>query len=107
MNYLSSRKRLFFGKLFFLQALSFLALISKAQAGGPGQSTPQSTINKPAVSVVDTLNWEKWSQPYWLNGSICRESTANTICLTPQQAQTLRWSIPSNQQFNQLEATRK
>lgn len=100
MNSLSSKTR-----IFSLGMLGFLLLTSKAQAGGPEQSTvqsePQYTIDKPTVSLINTLNWENWSQPYWLNGNICRERDANTICLTPQGAMELRWNMPLAQKANQ------
>lgn len=107
----SAIKRRLFLKIFLLEVLGFLLFISKAQAGGPEQSTlqsePQSTRDKPAVSRVSTVNWENWGQPYWLNGNICRESGANTICLTPQVAMKIRWSMPSNQESNEIETRKK
>ncbi len=93
-------------KLFLLGLLVTLstsfALTFKAEAGGTDQPTPESTTSdKPFASAVATPkftiwgNWKIWSQPYLLNGNICREKAGNVICLNPQQAKNTRWSITS------------
>lgn len=38
---------------------------------------------------------QPWQEPYWSNGYVCRERSADTVCLTPQEATNLRWLTPS------------
>jgi hypothetical protein len=103
-NYAQMNPKLFLLGLVVTLSTSF-ALTLKADAGGIEQPTPESTItisSKGFISIVAppkfTIwgNWKIWSQPYLLNGNICREKAGNVICLTPQQASNYRWSRTSN-----------
>lgn len=40
---------------------------------------------------------QPWGLPYWLNGNICKDREVDTVCLTLQEANNLRWLIPANQ----------
>ncbi len=73
---------------------------SPAQAGGYDEPIPSTSSRSIAASneklpALFLLNWDKWGTPYWLNNSICRESEGNIVCLFPQEAQEIRWKIPS------------
>ncbi|MFB8788415.1 MAG: hypothetical protein U7123_06080 [Potamolinea sp.] len=83
---------------------TYFTLTLKADAGGieqPKTETETNTSDKALISAVATPkftiwgNWEIWSNPYLLNGNICREKAGNVICLTPQQAKNTRWNITS------------
>jgi len=52
-------------------------------------------------SFGSILTWENWSSPYWSGGSICRERAANTVCLSPEVAERLRWYLPQRTLSNQ------
>ena len=96
MNSCWSKNTIFFGNLFLLKLLLFGLFVSKAQAGGGYQPIySESRFEQSVSSILATPNWEIWSQPYWLNGNICREKEASLVCLTPEQAQENRWLIPS------------
>jgi hypothetical protein len=79
---------------------------SPAQAGGsdepiPSTTSRSTTASNEKLSELFLLNWDKWGTPYWLNSSICRESQGNIVCLSPQEAQEIRWEIPyQNQSLN-------
>jgi hypothetical protein len=70
-------------KIALLESFGFYLVIPKAQAGGIEQSSPELKPDKPAGSIASTSNWGIWKNSYWLNGNICREKSANLICLTP------------------------
>ncbi|MBD1902054.1 hypothetical protein NDI44_24330 [Trichocoleus sp. DQ-A3] len=87
--------------LVFCKLFLFSVLISKAQAGGYDEPIPSSiphSIPTPnsQLPVLSVLNWDKWETPYWLNKSICRESTGNIVCLPAQIALQFGWKIPSS-----------
>jgi len=95
MNSFLRRKTTFLGNLFLLELLLFGLFGSNAQAGGGYQPIySESRSSQSISSIVATPNWQIWSQPYWLNGNICREKEASVVCLTPEQAQENRWLIP-------------
>lgn len=52
----------------------------------PQENTSASSSNKP-LSL---------GNPYRLNNTICRETEGNIICLNPEEAKKLRWSMPTN-----------
>ena len=96
-----------------VSAISFTALgislfldASPAQAGGydepiPSTSSPSLAASNEKLPALFLLNWDKWGNPYWLNNSICRENEGNVICLSPQEAQEMRWTIPyQNESLN-------
>lgn len=87
--------------LIFWKLFIFSVLISKAQAGGydepiPSSIPPSLATPNSQLPVLSLLNWDKWETPYWLNKSICRESTGNIVCLPAQIALQFGWKIPSS-----------
>jgi len=99
------KKTIFFGNILVLKLLFFGLFVSKAKAGGGYQPiSSESRFEQSVTSILATPNWAIWSQPYWLNGNICREKEASLVCLTPEQAQENRWLIPSaeRQEANRL-----
>lgn len=87
--------------LILLEFFSLFLTISKAYAGGsrPSEIPPAEGINSNSA-VLNILDWNKWNNPYWLNGYICRTYNANLICLTPEAAKNLRWFIESDVNSN-------
>lgn len=95
--------------LVLLEFLAILSFSSSAEAG-PGRrpltpgaapepmpirrSTSSSTITPAVLSQVRPLTW---NSPYWRDGAICREDQGNVVCLKPEEAKKLRWSIPDPQ----------
>jgi hypothetical protein len=93
-----------------LKLLFIFSFVSKVQAGAGRQqltptSTPETMPERPSTplssernSVFNSAKPLSWESPYWLNNKICRESQGNIICLNPEEAKKLRWSIPTNNQ---------
>ncbi len=50
-------------------------------------------LQQPAPNIQTTPRLP-WGTAYWLNGNVCRERGADTVCLTPQEANNLRWLTP-------------
>jgi len=55
----------------------------------------QSDNYQQPVANTQTTPPPPWREPYWSNGNVCRERSADTVCLTPQEATNLRWLPPS------------
>ncbi len=91
-----------------LKLLFIFSFGSKAQAGAGRQqltpiSTPETMPKRPSTplssestGVLSSAKPLSWESPYWLNNKICRERQGNIICLNPEEAKKLRWSIPTN-----------
>ena len=59
---------------------------TRLSTGLPQENTSASSSNKPL----------RLGNPYRLNNTICRETEGNIICLNPEEAKKLRWSMPTN-----------
>lgn len=89
--------------------LTLVSITDTPPALASGMPDPASLSNNPITpkSFVmpnnqQSLNIQKqprpaWGLPYWLNGNLCREQGVDTVCLTPQEANNLRWPIPASQ----------
>lgn len=56
----------------------------------------QAQFNNRQQAAANTQTVKQpWQAPYWRNGIVCRERSADTVCLTPQEATNLRWLTPS------------
>jgi hypothetical protein len=91
-----------------LELLAIFSFLPNAQAGAGSQplapiSTPEPMPKRPSTALIPenagvSTKPLSWENPYWLNNTICRESQGNIICLNPEEAKKLRWSIRTNNQ---------
>ncbi len=98
-NRISLRKSLLL--LSSIGILSFILSVPKALAGGGdevaltdanGNLIEVNSQNQSIGSIPTFLDWAKWQTPTSDGQTICRQKDGNTICVSPAQAQSLRWA---------------
>lgn len=89
--------------LLLLTPISLLSLtlnIPKALAGGGdkvvlaetnGNPVDVTTQNRRDASIPTFLDWSKWQAPTQNEQTVCRAKDGNIVCVSPAQAQNLRW----------------
>ncbi|MBD0302303.1 MAG: hypothetical protein ICV85_09000 [Tolypothrix sp. T3-bin4] len=102
------KKILYKSLIVFLEILASFSFVSTAWAGRGRQPLLPRAIPEPMPTRLSTrLAQENPSassnnkplslgNPYRLDNIICRETEGNIICLNPEEAKKLRWSIPTN-----------
>ena len=80
--------------------VSLVLNISEAFAGGGdeiastdanGNLIDVTTQNQSVGSIPTFLDWSKWQMPTQNDQTICRKKDGNIVCISPSQAQNLRW----------------
>ncbi|MEA5485927.1 MULTISPECIES: hypothetical protein [Pseudanabaena] len=89
--------------LLLLTSIGLLSLtlnIPKALAGGGdevvfadtnGNPVDVTTQNRSIGSIPTFLDWSKWQVPTHNDQTVCRAKDGNIVCVSPAQAQNLRW----------------
>jgi hypothetical protein len=82
--------------------LNLTLSIPKALAGGGdgdevvltdanGNLVDFTTQNQSFGSIPTFLDWSKWKAPTQNDQAVCRAKDGNIVCVSPAQAQSLRW----------------
>jgi hypothetical protein len=66
-----------------------------APSTNTNSSANESNQNRQTTVISSHLDWDQWSQPYWLNNQVCREQSGNIACFESSIAQQFGWNIPS------------